>query len=56
MSYCCSDLISLSRDKNGWLSDYTKNELEEIFSKYGYEIIDYLEWRNQSLFNLKKLI
>jgi hypothetical protein len=55
MSYCCSDLISLSRDKNGWLSDYTKNELEEIFSKYRYEIMDYLEWRNQSLFNLKKL-
>jgi hypothetical protein len=56
MSYCCSDLILLSRDKNGWLSDYTKNELEEIFSRYGYEIIDYLEWRDQSLFNLKKLI
>jgi hypothetical protein len=56
MSYCCSDLVLLSRDKNGWLSDYTKNELEEIFSKYEYEIIDYLEWRNQSLFNLKKIV
>jgi hypothetical protein len=54
LSYCCADLVKLSRDKNGWLSDYSKKELEEIFLKYGYEIKNYQEWRNQSLYNLVK--
>ena len=54
LSYCCSDIITLSRDKNGWLSDFTKGELEEIFEKYNYKIVDYSEWRNQSIYNLKK--
>ena len=54
MSYCCSDLVKLSRDKNGWLSDYSKTELEEIFNLNGYSIIDYTEWRNQSIYNLMK--
>tara|TARA_R110002096_G_C14653248_1_gene726621 strand:- start:159 stop:785 length:627 start_codon:yes stop_codon:yes gene_type:complete len=52
MSYCCSDIVTLSRDKNGWLSDYTKKELETIFKKYNYKIEDYTEWKKQSLFNL----
>jgi hypothetical protein len=51
LSYCCVDIVKLSRDKNGWLSDYNKSELEEIFKKYDYKIESYEEWRNQSLFN-----
>lgn len=56
LSYCCSDIVTLSRNKNGWLSDFTKNQLEEIFEKYNYKIEDYSQWRNQSLYNLKKII
>lgn len=52
LSYCCADIVKLSRDKNGWLSDYKKNELEEIFIKYGFKIENYSEWRQQSIFNL----
>jgi len=52
LSYCCADIVKLSRDKNGWLSDYTKNDLEEIFKKEGFKIENYAEWRNQSLYNL----
>lgn len=54
LSYCCADLVKLSREKNGWLSDYSKKELEEIFLKYGYGIKNYQEWKNQSLYNLVK--
>lgn len=54
LSYCCSDLMSASRDKNGWLSDYTKEDLEEIFTKYGYKVNNYCEWKKQSIFNLLK--
>lgn len=49
-SYCCSDIITLSREKNGWLSDYTKNELETIFSNFGYTIKNYQLWNNQSVY------
>ncbi len=52
LSYCCSDIVTLSRDKNGWLSDYTKSDLEEIFINQGFKIENYSEWRNQSLYNL----
>lgn len=52
LSYCCSDIVKLSRDKNGWLSDYTKNDLEQIFANQGFKIENYSEWRNQSLYNL----
>ncbi|MDP5200678.1 hypothetical protein [Flavobacterium sp. DG2-3] len=55
LSYCCSDIVKLSRDKNGWLSDYTKQELEEIFSKHSFKIENYSEWRQQSIFNLIRL-
>lgn len=54
VSYCCSDIVTLTREKNGWLSDYTYNELIEIFKKYNFEIINYAEWRKQSIFNLIK--
>lgn len=52
ISYCCSDIVQLTREKNGWLSDYTYNELIEIFKKYNFEIINYTEWKKQSIFNL----
>lgn len=53
ISYCCSDKVKLSREKNGWLSDFTKQELESIFKVNKYIIVDYVEWNNQSLYNLK---
>jgi hypothetical protein len=55
LSYCCADIVKLSRDKNGWLSDYKRSELEAIFKKYNYRIENYQEWRNQSLYDLRKL-
>jgi hypothetical protein len=54
LSYCCSDLMKVSREKNGWLSDYTKFELEIIFKKNNYKIINYEIWNSQSIFNLLK--
>ncbi len=54
LSYSCSDVVKLSRDKNGWLSDCTKLELEKIFEKNNYEINNYKEWRKQSIYNLIK--
>jgi hypothetical protein len=56
MSYCCSDIVSLTRTKNGWLSDYTRTELETIFMLNGYKIEHYREWRGQSIFNLIKWV
>ncbi|MBW4360373.1 hypothetical protein [Flavobacterium taihuense] len=55
LSYCCSDIVKLSREKNGWLSDLTKEELEAIFTNYNYKIKDYKEWNKQSIFNLMKI-
>lgn len=52
LSYCCSDILKLSRLKNGWLSDYTQKQLIEIFQKYNFIVQDYQEWKNQSIFNL----
>ena len=54
VSYCCNDIIKLSRNKNGWLSDFSRPEMEAIFKDNNYELLDYQEWRNQSIFNLKK--
>ncbi|MGL2994908.1 hypothetical protein [Flavobacterium sp. TSSA_36] len=54
LSYCCSDILNVSRIKNGWLSDYSKNELEKIFEKYNYKICDETQWRGQTIYNLKK--
>jgi len=54
LSYACSDISNANRLKSGWLSDYTKKELEDIFEKNNYQIIEYKEWRNQSIFSLRK--
>jgi hypothetical protein len=54
LSYACSDISNANRLKSGWLSDYSKKELEDVFEKYNYQIVEYKEWRNQSLFNLRK--
>jgi len=54
LSYCCNDIIKLSRTKNGWLSDFSKADMEAIFRKNNYEILDYQEWRDQSIFNLRQ--
>lgn len=54
ISYCCSDVELASRTKNGWLSDLKKSQLENIFTKYNYEIKNHQIWRNQSLYNLIK--
>ncbi|MDR5589712.1 hypothetical protein [Christiangramia sp. SM2212] len=55
LSYACSDICKNDRLRSGWLSDYAKNELEIIYEKYNYELVGYDEWRNQSIFNLRKL-
>jgi hypothetical protein len=56
LSYACSDISNANRLKSGWLSDYSKKELENIFKKYSYQIVEYKEWRNQSIFNLRKSV
>lgn len=56
LSYACTDISNADRLRSGWLSDYSKYELEAIFKKYDYELIEYKEWRNQSIFNLRKSI
>lgn len=53
LSYACSDISNANRLKRGWLSDYTKPEMETIFENRNYEIIDEKKWRNQSIFYLK---
>ncbi len=53
-SYACKDISNANRLKSGWLSDYSKKEIEDIFKKYNYQIIEYKEWRNQSIFSLCK--
>ena len=54
LSYSCTDISTVDRLKNGWLSDYSRKELKRIFQRCNYEITDYKEWRNQSLFCLEK--
>jgi len=53
LSYCCSDIVLLNREMNGWLSDFKKAEIEEIIKNNNYEILDYTEWNKQSIYNLK---
>jgi len=53
LSYCCSDIVMLSRHLNGWLSDLKKSDLQNIFNTCNYNVEDYKEWQNQSIFNLK---
>lgn len=54
LSYACKEISNANRLRNGWLSDYSRMELETIFKKYDYQVIDYREWKNQSIFNLIK--
>ncbi|WP_026839458.1 methyltransferase domain-containing protein [Gillisia sp. JM1] len=54
LSYACSDVSNADRLRSGWLSDYSKKELEDIFEKYNYQIAEYKEWRNQSIYNLRQ--
>ncbi len=54
LSYDCSDISNANRLKRGWLSDYTKTDLQAIFTNNNYEIVDEQEWRNQSIFFLKR--
>ncbi|GAB2778717.1 hypothetical protein [Salinimicrobium soli] len=54
LSYSCTDISKANRLENGWLSDYTKGELMEIFDSNSYKIVEYREWRNQSIFKLLK--
>ena len=53
LSYACRDISNAPRLERGWLSDYSREELEEIFTSYNYEVLQYREWRNQSIFSLK---
>ncbi len=52
LSYCCSDINTKSRSLNGWFSDLSKSEIETIFGENNYQIQDYIEWDEQSIFNL----
>lgn len=52
LSYACSDISNANRLKRGWLSDYSKIELENIIFKHNYEIECITTWRNQSIYSL----
>jgi len=55
LSYACSDICKNNRLVNGWLSDYTQNQMIEIFNKFDFQVIDKQDWRQQTIFNLKKV-
>lgn len=54
LSYACSDISHAPRLERGWLSDFTKAELEDIFQRNNFRMVEYQEWRKQSIFHLKK--
>jgi hypothetical protein len=54
MSYCCKDLSTVNRLKMGWLSDFERKDLENTFFKNGFKIIEYMEWKGQSIYKLKR--
>jgi len=54
LSYACLDISGANRLKQGWLSDYRKDDLEIIFKKYNYKVEDYREWNKQSIYKLTK--
>ena len=54
LSYSCKDITDTNRLERGWLSDYTRAELERIFKKYDYEIINKGHWRKQILYSLEQ--
>ncbi|MCG9973032.1 class I SAM-dependent methyltransferase [Christiangramia crocea] len=55
LTYACSDISGANRLKEGWLSDYTNSDLRDIFKRNGFEIVDYLEWRKQSIYRLENI-
>ncbi|TBW25657.1 methyltransferase domain-containing protein [Gramella sp. KN1008] len=55
LTYACSDISGANRLKQGWLSDYTNSDLRDIFKRNGFEIVEYREWRKQSIYRLKKI-
>ena len=56
LSYACSDICTHNRLVNGWLSDFTQSQLLEIFKKNNYNLINKQEWRQQTIFNLRKRV
>lgn len=52
---CCRrDLkTALKRRQEGWMNDYSYEELCEIFSDNGFHLVDYAEWEGQSIFYLR---
>lgn len=55
LTYACSDISGANRLKQGWLSDYTNSDLRDIFKRNGFEIVEYLEWRKQSIYRLENI-
>ncbi len=53
LSYACSDICKQDRLFNGWLSDYSSSELEEIFKKHAFKIIKKYIWKDQNLYFLE---
>lgn len=53
LSYACSNICKQDRLLNGWLSDYTSNQLEAIFDKYSYKVLKRELWRDQSIYFLE---
>lgn len=54
LSYACDDICNHNRLTHGWLSEFTEKQLLDIFDKNNYEVLDKQEWRQQTIFNLKK--
>ncbi len=54
LSYACRDTSNQDRFINGWLSDFSSQELEKIFSHYNYKIVNKEYWKDQMLYNLIK--
>ncbi|WP_380751079.1 methyltransferase domain-containing protein [Salinimicrobium flavum] len=53
LTYACADISGANRLKQGWLSDYTNSDLRDIFERKGFKVMEYLEWRKQSIFRLE---
>lgn len=53
LSYACRDVCKQNRLNNGWLSDYSSDELEAIFEKYSYKIVHKSLWKDQSIYFLQ---
>lgn len=54
LSYACKNICSVDRLANGWLSDYTQKELEDVFQNNNYMIQERLKWKQQSIYLLKR--